>query len=39
MTFLLHGALGFLDIFRWFRPVGHGLVLLGLGMGLFKFLW
>jgi hypothetical protein len=28
MTFLLHGALGFLKICRWFRPLRHGLGLL-----------
>jgi hypothetical protein len=39
MTFWFHGALGFLNICRWFMSLGHGLAFLGLGMGLFKFLW
>jgi len=38
MTFLLHGALGFLNICSWFRPLGHWLAFFVLGMGLFKFL-
>jgi hypothetical protein len=39
MTLLLLGALGFLKICKWFRPLGHGLGFFGLGMGLFRSLW
>jgi hypothetical protein len=37
MTLLLLGALDFLNICRWFRLLGHGLLVIS--MGLFRSLW